>query len=344
MPPITIAETFNPTEIPWGVQYINAPKAWETTTGEDIIVAILDTGIDANHPELAGKVLAGRNFTSDYGDANNFNDNQGHGTHCAGTIGAISNNAGVIGVAPNVKFIIGKVLDSNGSGSYDGIIDGIHWATDWKGPNGEKARIISMSLGGPQDVPQLYKAIKRAVDAGISVVCAAGNEGDGNTNTAEYAYPGSYECVIEVAAIDNQGALARFSNTNDKIDVGAPGVNILSTMPNNRYAKMSGTSMATPHVAGALALIISAYEKDERKLTEKEAYDLLIRHTRKVDLNVNAVGKGIVDLADLKIEQPVSTPQPEPTPIQPEQTNVKVVEREGKFFIEIGPFTEKPVL
>lgn len=298
LPPVTITNVTPETlDIPWGVQMINAPSVWDKTQGKGVVVAVLDTGCDTNHPDLQGRIIDGRNFTTDYkGNPNNYKDNQGHGTHCAGTIAAISNGSQVVGVAPEVSLLIGKVLDHNGTGSYESIIEGIQWATDWRGPNGERVRIISMSLGAPEDVKGLHDAIKYAVKNNIAVVCAAGNEGDGTFDTDEYAYPGMYQEVIEVGALDNLKQIAGFSNTNDQIDVVAPGVDILSTVPHGKWAKYSGTSMATPHVSAALALLIGLYETHDKELTEPELYQLLIDHTVSLDIDIKAQGKGLVVL------------------------------------------------
>lgn len=335
LPPFTVQEAINSAEIPWGVKHINADKVWDTTKGKGVVVAVLDTGADKNHPDLKDVIIDGKNFTPDYnGDAKNFSDNQGHGTHCAGTIAGVIDNSGVIGVAPEVKLIIGKVLQGNGSGDYYDIIAGIKWATNWVGPNGETVRVISMSLGGPVDVPALYSAIKAAVDKGISVVCAAGNNGDGNHNTNEYNFPGAYQDVIEVGATDVTDNVASFSNTNDKIDVVAPGVDIVSSMPNGRWAKMSGTSMATPHVAGAIALLISAFETEDKRLSEEEVYELLLKYVRPLPYAKNAVGYGIVDFEDFGIEEPIIEQPTEEEMV----AEYSIISKGTDFFINIGPF------
>lgn len=344
LPPITLTGiTTDTSEIPWGVQMINAPNVWEKSTGSNVVVAILDTGIDTEHPDLAGRVIGGRNFTSDYNaNPNIFKDNQGHGTHCAGTIAAIGNQKGVVGVAPDVKLLIGKILDSSGAGGYQNIINGIRWAADWKGVQGETVRVISMSLGGPQDYPPLHEAIKYAVSKGISVVVAAGNEGDNSTSSSEFSYPGAYSEVIEVGAINSIKSLASFSNTNDEIDVVAPGVDILSTIPGGSYAKMSGTSMATPHVAGALALLIGMNETNGKRLTENEIYQLLIKNTANLNIDKRGEGNGLVFLQviDNGVQEPAKpnpVVEPKPVPSDTKREYDIYLRRIGKrYAVEVG--------
>ncbi|TWT24849.1 S8 family peptidase [Planomicrobium sp. CPCC 101110] len=294
-------------QIPEGVRMIKAPEVWEKAdNGKGNVIAILDTGCQSNHPDLEARIVAGRNFTPDYNDDEaNFEDNNGHGTHVAGTAAASLREGGIAGVAPEAQLLILKVLDAQGSGDYAGIIEGIHYAIDWTGPNGEKTTVISMSLGGPDDVPELHEAIKRAVAAGIPVVCAAGNEGDDSPDTDELAYPGAYREVIQVGAIDFNRKIASFSNTNDEIDLVAPGVNIQSAYLNGQYASLSGTSMATPHISGALALIKTIAEKEYvRKLTEAELYAQLVRRTVPLGYPKTAEGNGLLELDALeKVEQ-----------------------------------------
>ncbi|MFB4166948.1 S8 family peptidase [Virgibacillus sp. JSM 102003] len=292
------------TDIPEGVTMIQAPDAWEEAEkGHGNVVAIIDTGCQVDHPDLKGQIIDGRNFTSDYnGDKDNYDDNNGHGTHVAGTIAASSaQDEGISGVAPNAKLLIIKVLSGEGSGDYQWIIDGINYAVNWEGPSGEKVRVISMSLGGPEDVPELYKSVKQAVDSGIPVICAAGNEGDGRPATDEFAYPGAYNEVTQVGAINFDREIAPFSNTNDEIDLVAPGVKILSTYTDSKYARLSGTSMATPHISGALALVINIAEKQfDRRLSETEIYAQLVRRTVPLGYPKSAEGNGLIALAILE--------------------------------------------
>ena len=235
----------------WGMTKIQAPQAWDVTTGSsNVKIAILDTGIDQDHPDLSSKIAANKNFTT----SSTVDDLYGHGTHCAGIAAAITNNSiGVAGVGFNTSLMNGKVLDDKGSGYYSWIASGITWATN----NG--AKVISMSLGGSSGSSTLENAVNYAWNNGVVVVAAAGNNG----NTAP-SYPAYYANCIAVAATDQTDAKASFSTYGSWVDVAAPGVSIYSTLPNHsnsigtvNYGYLSGTSMATPHVAGLAALVWS---------------------------------------------------------------------------------------
>lgn len=279
-------------EVPEGIKMIGAPKIWEKSKGKGITVAILDTGCDITHPDLSERIIGGRNFTDDdNGNPDLYTDYNGHGTHVAGTIAAVQNHNGVIGVAPEAGLLILKVLDKNGSGQYDWIINGINYAVE------QKVAIISMSLGGPEDVPELHQAIQNAIANQILVVCAAGNEGDGQESSDEFSYPGSYNEVISVGAINLQRRSSEFSNSNNEVDLVAPGEEILSTYINGKYARLSGTSMATPHISGALALIKDVANKNfERILTEPELYAQLIKRTVPLGNSPKLQGNGLLYL------------------------------------------------
>ncbi|MFC7373182.1 S8 family peptidase [Fictibacillus iocasae] len=226
-------------------QKVGAPSAWDITRGSSTTkVAILDTGVDYNHPDLAGKVIKGYDYIDNDWDPMDLND---HGTHCAGITAAATNNSrGIAGMAPNVSIYAVRVLDANGSGSLSGIANGIYHAAD----NG--AKVISLSLGGPSGSTSLQNAVNYAVSKGAVVVAAAGNE-----STSAPSYPAYYSNTIAVAATDSADRLASFSNYGSWVDVAAPGVDILSTVPGGSYAYMSGTSMATPLVAGVAGLLAS---------------------------------------------------------------------------------------
>jgi major intracellular serine protease len=154
-----------------------------------------------------------------------------------------------------------------------------------------------MSLGGPEDIPELHEAIQKAVENNILVVCAAGNEGDGNDSTNEFDYPGSYNEVISVGAVSLDRRISDFSNSNNEVDLVAPGETILSTYLNGKYAKLSGTSMATPHVSGALALIkILSNQAFDRELTVPELYAQLVKRTVPLGFSPKLEGNGMVFL------------------------------------------------
>ncbi|OEC00128.1 serine protease [Lysinibacillus sphaericus] len=289
--------------VPEGIELIAAPKVWEDSKGKGITVAILDTGCDITHPDLSGRIIGGWNFThDDDGQPDQYIDYNGHGTHVAGTIAAINNGTGVVGVAPEASLLILKVLDKYGSGQYDWIIKGINYAVE------QRVDIISMSLGGSVDVPELHQAIQNAITNQILVVCAAGNEGDGQSSSNELAYPGCYNEVISVGSINLQRRSSNFSNSNNEVDLVAPGEEILSTYLNGTYAKLSGTSMATPHISGALALIKeNANRNFERNLTEAELYAQLIKRTIPLGNSPKLEGNGMLYLTTEKYLSDVFT-------------------------------------
>lgn len=284
------------------MRMVEASNLWDLEEkGQGVIVAVLDTGCEMEHPDLKPQIIAGYNFTNDYNaNRGNFNDNNGHGTHVCGTIAASLDTKGVVGVAPSCKLLVCKVLSGDGYGQYDWIIKAIHYAIDWRGANNERVRVINMSLGGPYDLPELREAVKRAVDNDICVVVAAGNEGDDDEGTYEVSYPANYNYVIEVGAIGPDKKMAPFSNNNTEVDLVAPGVDILSTYPGKKYARLSGTSMATPHVSGAIALLVKLSEtKFKRPLTEAEIYAQLIKHTVPLGFLTSTEGNGLIRLGGM---------------------------------------------
>lgn len=273
----------------WGADMINAPTVWQQGhTGEGIIVAVLDTGIDYNHEDLNNNIwintkeIAGNGIDDDgngyiddfqgwnfENNNNNIFDNNGHGTHVSGTIAAENNDIGVTGIAYNSQIMTVKVLDENGSGSYANIANGIRYAVD----NG--ANVINLSLGGNSGNNTLKSAIEYAGSQGVIVVMAAGNNGDSIPS-----YPARYadNSGIAVGAVDKDNQLTDFSNRSGSEEikyVTAPGQDILSTIPNNQYASYSGTSMAAPHVAGVVALMLGA----NPNLTETQVRNIITSTT-----------------------------------------------------------------
>lgn len=276
---------------------IQADKFWKRGSfGNGSIVAVLDTGCDTDHEALRESIIDVRNFTSDYlYDPYNVQDGNGHGTHVAGIIAANNKNY-TIGVAPQAKLVILKTLTNQGKGSVNTLIQAIYYAVNWRGLNGEKINILTMSLGSKTNNPLLHEAIRYAVVHNISIVVSTGNEGDGK-KSEELSYPGAYNEVIAVGSVNNQKKISYFSNTNKEVDLVAPGEVIYSTYLNNSYKTLSGTSMAAPFVAGALALIKEENEKRlNRPLSETELYALLIKSTE--HLNVDAIfeGNGFLNL------------------------------------------------
>ena len=243
---------------------VHAPQAWVITTGgSDVTVAVVDSGVDADHPDLVGKLLRGRNFVGGAPDPNDTDDDCGHGTHVAGIAAASSNNAaGIAGVSWGARILPVKALYRDTSGrviGYDSwIANGIVYAAD------SGAEIINLSLGGTSVSPTLASAVDYAYERGILVVAAAGNCGDssyplnGCTSLNQWIYPAASAHTLAVAATDRQDLRASFSTQASYVDVAAPGASIVSTYPDG-YASLSGTSMATPFVSGLAALLLSRY-------------------------------------------------------------------------------------
>nr|WP_058301211.1 S8 family peptidase [Gorillibacterium timonense] len=229
----------------YGPQAIQAPTAWNRTVGKKkIIIAILDTGVQRNHPDLKSKLLAGYNFVS---NTTNADDDNGHGTHVAGIAAAATNNrVGIAGMAPNCRILPVKVLNAAGTGTTHHIVQGIHYAVD------RGARVINMSFTGPIRSKLEADAIRYARKKGVVLIGAAGN--DGNT---VLCYPAAFPEVIAVAALDRNSRKATFSNYGKWVSVAAPGVEILSTYTSGSYRMLSGTSMAAPHVSGVAGLLAS---------------------------------------------------------------------------------------
>ncbi|MGE7837921.1 S8 family peptidase [Viridibacillus arvi] len=294
-----ILSFYNNSEIvPPGVDLIKAREVWsEASEGSGVVVAILDTGIATHHPDLTDAIIGGYNFTDDdNGEPSIFEDHNGHGTHVAGIIGARNNGVGVIGVAPKCNLLILKVLDKRGAGSYDQLIEALDYAMKWTGPNGEKVSVINMSLGGPTHTNELYKTIKNVYDAGIIIVAAAGNGGDGDSETYEISYPAFYEETLSIGSVNNDLVPSVFSHTNLNLKFMAPGEDILSTHLNGQYVKLTGTSMAAPHASGAVALVLNLIQKYDQMLLPSQIERYFSSHSRKMDFPISQVGNGFIQL------------------------------------------------
>ncbi|SNY65729.1 S8 family peptidase [Paractinoplanes atraurantiacus] len=289
----------------WDLPKINTSAAQATSTGAGVVVAVIDSGVDAAHPDLAGQVLPGIDYIT--GTTGTSVDPHGHGTHVAGTIAALTGNGvGVASIAPGVRILPIRTLDAQGRGVMSDTASGIVWAAD------HGADVINMSLGGTSQVSAVTTAISYARGKGVTVVAAAGNSRASGSPTS---YPGADPGVIGVAATDSADKVATFSNQGSYVDVAAPGVNIASTYPTGlgSYTYMSGTSMASPHVA-AVAALLKGYN---RNLTPDQVQAAL--ESSAVDLGTTGkdtdFGYGRIDAAAAlaKVTGATSPPTVSPT-------------------------------
>jgi subtilisin family serine protease len=256
----------------WSLPAINAPAAWDITTGSStVIVAVIDTGVDATHPDIAGKITSGANAGYNFVSNNtNTADDQSHGTFVASIIAANTNNSqGGAGVCWSCKIMPVKVLDSTGSGSSFNVAQGVDWAV------AHGAKVINLSLGSGMSDASLQTSVTNAWNAGVVVVAAAGNNaGSGSTADDGVLYPAAYSNVIAVASSNSSNVRSSFSNYGPEIDVTAPGEGVLGADCNcaghgGYYATGSGTSFASPHVAGAVALLIANGVTDKNQIVSR---------------------------------------------------------------------------
>lgn len=275
---------------------ISALEAWGVTKGDKTIkIAVIDTGVDYNHPDLKKNIMVnqaelngtagvdddGNGFVDDtygydFGDNDNDPmDGHGHGTHCAGVIGASHNGVGIAGVMAKVQILPIKFLKDNGQGTLAGAIGAIDYATQMG------VHIMSNSWGGGGNSQALKESIERAMDKGIIFVAAAGNSN--SDNDTKMTIPAGYDLanIISVGALDGKGKRASFSNYGKKsVHVFAPGVDIYSTVQNNKYKKMSGTSMACPHVSGVAGLLLASEPNLDFKEVRQRLMDTAIRSSK----------------------------------------------------------------
>jgi subtilisin family serine protease len=319
---------------------IDATRAWDVTTGSrSVVVAVIDTGVDYRHTDLAANVwrnpgeVAGNGVDDDRngfiddvhgwdfanGDGDPLDD-EGHGTHVAGTIGAVGNNGvGVTGVNWAVSIMALKFLGSDGSGSTSDAIAAINYATRMRRDFGVNVVATNNSWGGGGSSAALRRAIQAGGDAGILFVAAAGNEGVNNDVTPSYPANDTSTAVIAVAATDRSNRLASFSNYGaTSVDIAAPGAAIYSTVPGNAYESYSGTSMATPHVTGAVALLAAANPQASAAAIRAA----ILSSARPVaDLAGKVATGGMLDVAAaltaLGTGTPPAEPEPAPTPDPP---------------------------
>lgn len=252
--------------------------------GEGIKIVIIDSGADYKHLELENKISYGINLTTE-NDNNYFDykDNSGHGT---GVLGEI------VKIAPKSQIIIIKAMNKDGSGKLSDIIKALNFAISMK-PN-----IINMSIGTKIHNSDIEKMINKAVENNISVVCAAGNDGDGESNTREFAYPAYYQSSISVGAMTKDCKPSFFSNTNGLIDLITFGEEIESIYPNDRYGTASGTSQACPIVTGVMALMLQFLrEQNKEEIKEMDLYEYMIENTKSIrGVDKNSQGNGYLCL------------------------------------------------
>jgi subtilisin len=268
--------------LPWGVDRVDAEVAHAAgKAGAGVHVAIVDSGIDTDHPDLQANLGAGTAFVSCRGGKKcgaDWDDDNGHGTHCAGIVGAVDNGEGVVGVAPEATLHAVKVLDKSGSGSWSGVAAGIEYVADqgWD--------VASMSLGGGHS-NLVADAVAYAAGAGVVLVAAAGNSGP---CTDCVGYPAAYPEVIAVSSTTDSDTPSSFSSTGPEVDIAAPGSAVYSTVPGG-YDTFSGTSMACPHVSGAAAQVIATGTADIRSQLTSTAED--------IGLSSTEGGAGLLDVA-----------------------------------------------
>ncbi|MFD1511758.1 S8 family peptidase [Halomarina rubra] len=270
--------------LPWGIDRVDAEVAHANgSTGAGADLAILDTGIDSDHPDLVDNLGTGRAFTKAKGKyAEDWDDDNDHGTHCAGTADAVDNGEGVVGVATEATLHAVKVLGKRGSGSYSDIAAGVEYVADqgWD--------VASMSLGGSSGTQTLKDACTYANNNGVLIVAAAGNSGPCSDCVG---FPAAYSETLAVGSTTSGDNLSSFSSTGPEVDIAAPGSNIYSTIPGGAYDTFSGTSMATPHVAGAAAQLMADGASND------QARSTLLNTAEDLGLGDNESGAGLLDVA-----------------------------------------------
>ncbi|MFA4885035.1 MAG: S8 family peptidase [Desulfotomaculaceae bacterium] len=239
--------------IPWGIGRIGANLVWRQSRGKEVKIAIIDTGVDFSHPDLADNVRTGINLLNPQLLAG---DDHGHGTHVAGIIAAVDNDAGVVGIASDASLYPVKALNLRGEGSLADVIRALDWCVE------QRMDVVNMSFGIDRPSQALHTAISRAVQAGCMVVAAAGNHGINS-------YPAAYNEVIAVGAADEYDNIAWFSSRGPEVKLVAPGTKVISTSTGNSYLRLNGTSMAAAHVSGAIAILLKALKRSSKEAVLK---------------------------------------------------------------------------
>ena len=271
-----------PQDLPWGIDRIGADIAWGNSNGTMVNVAILDTGADLDHLDLADNIKGNYNAISPRKSAK---DDHGHGTHVTGIVAAVNNDIGIVGVGPQINIYAVKVLNRKNEGTLTDILDGLQWCID------NHMQVINMSFGSLYSNLSFHDAIIAVHNAGIVQVAAAGNTG------GAIIYPAKYPETIAVSSVNSSDQLAASSSRGAEIDLSAPGVQISSTYNNGFYTTMSGTSMAAPHVTGTAALVLAV----DGTLTPDEIKAKLQNTAEDLGLPLDKQGAGLIR-ADLAIQ------------------------------------------
>lgn len=269
--------------VDWGLRRIGAPQVWPSLKNRRVRVGIIDTGINNNHPDLKANIK--ECISTLDGNSSYFDDN-GHGTHVAGIIGADNKRYGMVGINPYTDLYIVKAFDSRGSGKLSDIIEGVDWLMR------RRVQVINMSFSTKETNSIFSQAIREAYSAGTVLIAAAGNDGGENSVN----YPAKYPEVLAISAIDNQDRLADFSSNGPEVDFCAPGVDIKSTWLKRGYRVKSGTSFAAPHITGAVADLLNYYGQ----MSPSRVHEMLAGGAVPISgLSELQQGKGIVELPRL---------------------------------------------
>ncbi|WP_246045755.1 S8 family peptidase [Halorussus ruber] len=264
--------------LPWGIDRVDADVAHSNgDTGSGADIAILDTGIDSDHPDLEANLGEGKDFSG----KGTWEDGDGHGTHCAGIANAVNNSEGVVGVSTEATLHAGKVLGDDGSGSFSDVAAGIEWAAD------QGYDVASLSLGASSGTTTLKDAVDYAYNNGVLVVSSAGNSGP---CTDCVGYPAAYSNAMAISSTDEDDSLSSFSSTGSEIELAAPGGSIYSTYTGGGYDTLSGTSMSCPHVSGAGAQLMAT------GMSNTEARSALKNNAEDIGLGSNEQGAGLLDV------------------------------------------------
>jgi len=238
----------DPQTLGWEIKKLGVDKQWSKSRGAGVVVAVIDTGCDTQHPDIKNNVVGGYDFIKNKSEVI---DRNGHGSHVCGTIAGEDNGVGMVGVAPQAKILALKALNDNGSGRMDHIAKAIKYAAD------HGADIITMSLGSGYKCPRIEKSIEYAEKKKCLIFCAAGNSGA----DVDIMYPAKFKKTFSIGAIDKNFNRGSFTCSGDSLDFLSPGVDIMSIVPNNKYALMTGTSMSNPFASGVAALYLSEYKE-----------------------------------------------------------------------------------